>query len=62
MGREGAAVKPGGGEIMLGVEERKVRRGLEGMGVPSSSSGVGGGGTVGERSPWGTGGAHGRVV
>ena len=32
MGREGAAVKPGGGEIMLGVEERKVRRGLEGMG------------------------------
>ena len=38
--RVGAAVKPGGGGMI--VVERKVRRGLEGMGVPSSSSGVGG--------------------
>ena len=36
--------RPGGGRELLGCGERKVRRGLEGIGVPSSSSGVGGGG------------------
>ena len=53
-GRVGAAVKPGGGKMLVGLGERKVRRGLEGMGVPSSSSGVGGGGALGEGSPWET--------
>ena len=38
----GAALKPGGGGMMVGVGERKVCRGLEGMGVPSSSRSVGG--------------------
>ena len=53
-GGVGAAVKPGGGKMLVGLGERKVRRGLEGMGVPSSSSGVGGGGALGEGSPWET--------
>ena len=50
-GRVGAAVKPGGGRMMVGVGERKVCRGLEGMGVPSSSSSVGGWGVFEVRSP-----------
>ena len=48
--RVGSADKPGGGGMIVGVGERKVRRGLEGMGVPSSSSGVGGRGAIREES------------
>ena len=48
--RAGSVAKPGGGGMIVGVEEKRVRRGLEGMGVPSSSSGVGGRGAIREES------------
>ena len=54
--RVGAVVKPGGGGMIVGVGEKKVRRGLEGMGVPSSSSNVGGRGAIREESSRVTGG------
>ena len=44
--RVGTVVKPGGGGMIVGVGEKKVRRGLEGMGVPSSSSNLGGRGAI----------------
>ena len=44
--RVGSVAKPGGGRMIVGFGEKKVRRGLEGMGVPSSSSVVGGRGAL----------------